>query len=180
MAAPPIQLTYSGDGIFIADRRSLAVCLEHFGQGEVITMAVVEERSEVSHRQEFAWLREAWQSLPDALAAEYPSAEHLRKRALIRTGWCTVQDYPCGTQTEAKRWAAFLRRELDEYTIIEPSASVVRVYRARSQARGKMKAAEFQASKTAILEWVAALLEVDPQVLSSQGAGGSNAARVAA
>lgn len=141
---------------------------EAFVIGAVYRMVELEERSEVSHSHQFAWLKPAWQSLPDDLKAEYPSPEHLRKRALIRTGWCTVQDYPCGSRSEAARWAINLKRESDEYTVVVPSESVVRVYRARSQARGAMNKADFQASKTDLMNWIADLIGVEPDTLGKQ------------
>lgn len=167
MTAPPLPMVYQGNGRFQTLGRALDLCGEHYGQGEVVMMAPVEERSEVTHRHQFAWLKEAWLNLPEGVAASYPSAEHLRKRALIETGWCTVQDYPCGTKTEAARWAEYLGRETDAYTLVVPSESVVRVFRARSQGRGKMKSADFQASKQAVLEWVSALIGVAPETLQN-------------
>lgn len=137
------------------------------GEGEIVTLDRQEERSEISHRHEFAWLKEAWNSLPDALAADYPSAEHLRKRALINTGWCDVRDYPCASRAEAVRLAATLRAELDDYTVVIVRDAVVRVLRAKSQSRGKMKPADFQASKQAILDWVAELIGVSPDQLAT-------------
>ena len=82
--------------------------------GQCYRLAEIEERSEASHEQEFAWLREAWLSLPESIAREFPSPEHLRKRALIATGWCTTTDYVSGSAAETIRWAAKLRKEGDE------------------------------------------------------------------
>lgn len=176
MSVPPLPFVYQGDGVFAALPRAKGQCAEHYGQGEVVMLAPVEERSEVSHRHEFAWLREAWQTLPEHLTAEYPSAEHLRKRALIATGWCTVRDYACASRAEAARLARTLEGELDDYAVVIVSDAVVRVCRAKSQSRSKMKAADFQASKTAVLEYVAALLEVAPETLSGQGSGSAQEA----
>jgi hypothetical protein len=165
MTAPPIPMLYEGAGLWRTLRRAVGIADHHFGVGEVVLMAQLEERSEASHRQEFAWLRDAWATLPDHIAADYPSPEHLRKRALIATGWCNVRDYPCASRAEARRLRATLASELDDYTVIVAVDDVVRVCRAKSQARNKMKAADFQASKTAVLEWVAALLHVEPRAL---------------
>lgn len=181
MSAPPIPFAYQGDGLFkAAGPRAHAACVEHYGQGEIVMLAPIEERSEVSHRHEFAWLKEAWASLPEGIASLYPSAEHLRKRALIATGWCHVRDYPTANRKEAVRLAAALTSEVDEYAVVLVEDLVVRVCRAKSQSRSKMKAADFQASKTAVLEHVAGLLEVDPQVLSGQGGAGANNPRAEA
>lgn len=141
---------------------------DQFEPEQTYFLGEVEVRSEVSHRHEFAWLREAWQTLPEGIAADYPSAEHLRKRALINTGWCNVRDYACASRAEAVRLAAALRGELDEYTVVVVSDASVRVLRAKSQGKGKMSPADFQKSKTDILEWVSNLLGVDPSDLSAR------------
>lgn len=137
-----------------------------YGDGEVVMLAPVEERSDVSHKHEFAWLKEAWLNLPQALAEQYPNPAMLRKRGLIATGHCTVQDYVCTSHAEAARWATYLRREVDEYALVVVSAGVVRVFKAKSQARGAMKREEFQQSKQDLMDWVAGLLGVDADSLS--------------
>lgn len=171
MTAPPIPCAFTGE-VFRPLGRFSEIAARHYGAGEIVNLAPVEDRSEVSHRHEFAWLREAWANLPEGLGEVYPSSEALRKRALIATGWCTTQDYVCGSRAEAARWAANLRRELDEYALVIVSEAVVRVFRARSQSRGKMNKEDFQASKAAVLEWVSQLIGVTPEQLTrGQGAG---------
>lgn len=152
-------------GLFPTER-FVEAARERFAEGAVYWLTDDPERTEKSHNHEFAFISTAWKTLPDHLAAEYPSSEALRKRALIATGWCTVQDYPCGSRAEVARWVANLRRELDEYTIIVPSETVVRVFRARSQSRKAMGGVDFQRSKTDVLHWIADLLGVAPETLS--------------
>lgn len=173
--APPMVFQWSGEAMEPL-RRFHNLANHHYVVGQTYRLIEQEERSEVSHNHQFAWLKPTWESLPDRIAADYPSPEFLRKRALIATGWCTVQDYPCGSAAEAARWAVNLRRESDEYTVVTISASVVRVFKARSQARGAMGKEDFQASKTAIMEWIADLIGVTSERLSTagQGAGGAN------
>jgi hypothetical protein len=43
--------------------------------GERYILAPVAQRSDATHKHEFAWLREAWMSLPDHLASA-PTAHH--------------------------------------------------------------------------------------------------------
>jgi len=167
MAGAPMPYRWSGDSWVIHPRFQRQADAA-FAIGESRMMVEVEERSEASHRQEFAWLREAWMSLPEHVASEYPSPEHLRKRALIATGWCTMTDYVCGSNAEALRWATNLRKEMDEYALVIVERTVVRVLKAKSQSIRAMGKADFQASKTAILEWVAKLLEVEPATLAKQ------------
>lgn len=138
--------------------------------GDIVPLERHEERSVATHNHEFAWLKDAWQNLPESIAADYPSAEHLRKRALINTGWCDVRDYACNSRAEAMRLAAALRGELDDYTVVVVQDAAVRVLRAKSQGRGKMSPANFQASKQAILDWVAELIGVAPAELQHASA----------
>lgn len=166
---PPISCVWQDDA-FRPVSRHHNLARAHYGEGEVVTLVPFEERSEVSHNQQFAWLQEAWQSLPEAVAPLFPTADHLRKTALIRTGWCTTTDYVCATRAEAVRWAENLRREGDAYAVFEVAGCVVRVHRARSQKRTAMNREDFQASKTAIIDWIADLLGVSPAELGRQRA----------
>jgi hypothetical protein len=162
MSAPPMWFQWDGEAMIPRSRRAAD---ERFVIGEFYRLGEIEEASEVSRSHQFVWLKEAWANLPDHLVAAYPSPEHLRKAALINTGWCTTTDYVCTSHAEAQRWATNLRREVSPYDVVEVSAGVVRVHRARSQKKGAMDRKDFQDSKNAILEWVAKLLEVDPAAL---------------
>lgn len=161
----------SNGGLFPTER-FIERFRERFAEGAIYWLTEEPERTEKSHNHEFAFISTAWKTLPEHLTAEYPSSEALRKRALIATGWCTVQDYVCGSRAEAARWAANLRRELDEYALVVVSESVVRVYRARSQARRAMGGVDFQKSKTDVLHWIADLIGVAPEELSRAAGGG--------
>lgn len=140
---------------------------EVFIIGERYRMAPFEDRSEVTHRHEFAWLREAWANLPEALSPNFPSPEVLRKWALIQAGYCTVTDHVCQFRTEAKRTAEILRRQTDDYAVVLIEDRTVRVLKAKSQSRRAMNKAEFQASKEAILDIVAGLIGVTPEALAA-------------
>lgn len=169
MSPQPLPFVWhEADKAFRPLKRAENAASAAYGDGEVVLLAPVEERSEVSHRHEFAFIREAWLNLPETLQGEYPTSEHLRKKGLIATGWSTVQDYVCGTKAEALRWSSNLRAVLatsDPYALVIVNEGVVRVYRARSQKRGAMNKSEWQASKTALLEWVADLIGTDPTSL---------------
>lgn len=167
MTAAPMLFRWNGQAM-ILHRRHQREADQTFVIGQSYRMVEIEERSEVSHRHEFGWLKDAWLSLPESVAREYPSVEHLRKRALIATGWCTMTDYVCGSAAEAARWASNLRKEVDEYALVIVERAVVRVFKAKSQSRKAMGKEDFQASKTAIIEWVAKLLDVAPETLAHQ------------
>jgi hypothetical protein len=138
--------------------------------GERYRMAPVEDRSDATHRHEFAFLRDAWMNLPEGLSSQFPTAEVLRKWALIQAGFCTVTDHVCQFRTEAKRTADILRAQTDDYAVVVVEDRVVRVLKAKSQSRRSMDKAEFQASKEAILDIVAGLIGVTPEALAANDA----------
>lgn len=172
------------NGGFFPTERFQEPAAERYVDGAVYWLTDEPERTEKSHNHEFGFISTAWKTLPDHLTAEYPTSEALRKRALIATGWRTTQDYVCGSKAEAARWAANLRRELDEYALVIVSETVVRVFRARSQSRKAMGGVDFNRSKQDILHWIANLLGVSPETLSSAArdreGGATNPSRRAA
>lgn len=131
-----------------------------FTIGERYRLAPVEERSGASHRHFFAAVNEAWVNLPERLAAHYPTAEHLRARALIEAGYCTIADYVCSSRAEAVRWAGNLRAEASEYALVVISETVVRVFKPKSQSVKAMGKEEFQASKDAVFTALAKMIGV--------------------
>lgn len=141
---------------------------EQFGDGQVVLMEAQEERSMRSHRFYFACLREAWQNLPESVALETwaQSTEHLRKYALIRTGFSESQTLIASSAAEASRFAAFLR-PTDEFSIVLARGVEVIRFTAKSQSVKAMGAKEFQRSKVAVLEFVAGLIGVTSDQLGS-------------
>jgi|SRR5215472_1804328 len=123
------------------------------------------ERSYQRHKAYFASLNEAWQSLS---SDRWPTPEHLRKHALIRTGWYEERTLVCGSQREAERMAAFVR-PFDTFAVIEVADHVVRVWTARSQSYKAMGRDDFNRSMDDVLNYVAALLGVPKDVLAAQG-----------
>lgn len=138
-------------------------------EGEIVYLTVDRERSEASHRHEFAWLRNAWENLPESLAGEpYASSpEHLRKYALIQCGYRDVREVVLSDDDDASRVLAFVRPLVDRYALIVTSGPVVRIYTARSQSRKAMGAKEFQESKTRIMDYIAGLLGVTAEELAA-------------
>lgn len=163
--APPLMFAWNGEAMVPASGYWSREADKHYVVGERYRMVEQNERSEVSHRHEFAWLREAWNSLPDALLDQYPSSEHLRKFGLIAKGHCTMTQHPCVSAAEAERTEASLRKHVDTYAIIKRRGPVVTVYEAVSQSKRAMGAAMFQQSKSDLMEFVGDLLGVDPATL---------------
>lgn len=137
---------------------------EHFVIGETYRLAPVEDRSDATHKHEFAFVREAWNTLPERYADQFATPEHLRKAALIATGFYHEAIVDAGTNAAALRVAAFMRAK-DEFARVVVRGPLVVERTAKSQSYRAMGKADFQASKTAILEWIAGLLDVSPDAL---------------
>jgi hypothetical protein len=159
-------LPYRWDGEALIPIRP-KLCDKELVVGAVYWMEPEAQRSDKSHRHEFAWLREAWLQLPEAIADDYPSSEHLRKRALIDAGFYNETVIDCGSKTGALRVAAFARGA-DEFSVVITRGPVVVVRKAKSQSRRAMEPKEFQDSKTAILELVAQMIGVKPESLTRE------------
>lgn len=166
MSAPAIPCVFH-KGVFAPLKRAQNLTAAHYGEGEVVWVTPVEERSEVSHRHEFAWLREAWKNLPEHLAEHYPTPEHLRKRALIDAGFFNEQIIDAGSNAAALRVASYIRGE-DDFALVIVRGPAVVIRKAKSQSRRSMDKDEFQASKQAVLETVSALIGVDPTDLQDR------------
>lgn len=160
-AAPPIPCVWTGEHFapLGAHRR---VAARHYGEGEIVSLVGHEERSEASHRHYFACVREAWQNLNDDQLQEFPTAEHLRKKLLIKAGYRDETSLPCSSKAEALRVAAFLR-PVDDFAIVVTTGSVVTRFTAKSQSQRAMGKSDFQASKDAVLDLAAQLIGATPQ-----------------
>lgn len=132
---------------------------ELFVIGESYTMEVVEERSAASHRHYFAAINEAWANLPEHLADQFPTAEHLRKKALIRAGYRDERTFVCASRAEAIRLAAFLR-PIDDYAVVSIDGTAVVQLTAKSQSQKVMGKDAFLKSKADVLETLADLIGV--------------------
>ena len=166
-------LTYRGEGLFEASSPYHRKRVDGlYGKGELIEVEVIEDRSPASHRHYFARVTELWQNLPEWLEGDFSNPTHLRKFALIRTGYCTKQTLVFHSDkmksaskkaVEAADWIS----DLDPYVICEIvrtgySAAVLTVWRAESQKMNKMKRHRFQQSKDDVLSFIECLLSSPP------------------
>ncbi len=151
-----------------------------YGLGEVVTLVPHEARSQAGHNHYFAAVHEAWLNLPEGYGDRFPTADHLRKFALIKSGSRDERSIVCASKAEALRLAAFVK-PMDEFAVVTVSEAVVTVYTAKSQSQKAMGKQAFQASKEAVLGVLADLIGVTPEQLSpaarapasaNNGAGG--------
>lgn len=112
-------------------------------------------------RMFFAAIRDAWNSLPDAMRERFPNAEVLRKTALINVGYCDVMTVVAGSKSAAPQIAnAFKAR--DQYCIAIPRGDVVTIYTARSMARRVLLKKDFREVADKVFHWIAQTTGVDP------------------
>lgn len=170
MSAPrPIKCVWR-DGVFVPDGQRVAnYCEEQFGEGELVTLERHEERSAASHAHYFASIKTAWDNLPEA-DNRFPSPEALRKWALIKNGYCTESSIVADTPEQARIIAGFMGTQ--EGTIIVVRENIVKKFVAKSQSLKAMNKAEFQLSKTVVLDTIAELIAVSRKRLE-QNAGAS-------
>ena len=138
--------------------------------GETVFVTIERCRSGPSHRHQFAWVKDAWATLPERLSqmpwAETP--ETLRKHALIATGFHQTYTLDCGAVASARRVKAALvaaEARAHGYALGRVVGPVVTVWTPESQSYRAMGAKRFAESKAAILDWIAAQIGVAPEQL---------------
>lgn len=164
MESAPLIATWDGEA-FAPLPRYAKECDAAFVIGERYRVEFIEERSAKSHRQYFASLKEGFDNLPEEIADRYLSVEHLRKAALCATGFCNEMQIACASKAEALRTVATIKA-LDSYAICAVRDSVVFVRTAHSQSTRAMGREKFEASKQAVLSYVAGLIGVEREALS--------------
>ena len=130
-----------------------------FVVGQVYRLIEENERSMASHAHQFAEIAEVWKNLSDEMLEHWPTAEHLRKFALIKCGFADHRQFVASSKAEAVKMAAFLR-PINEYALISVDGCVVSEWTAQSQSRKAMGADRFQESKQKILDYCANLIGV--------------------
>lgn len=169
MSAPaPIAVRWDGESFVPISQRFARQADRDFVVGEVYTFVVEEPRSAKSHRHYFAQVTEAWQSLPESMDGRFPTADHLRAFALCMTNYRDERHIVCASRAEALRVAAFIR-PMDEFAIVRTDGAMVEVWTAKTQNMRAMNKATFEASKTAVLAYLADMLSVPPEALRRQG-----------
>lgn len=155
-----VPLTYMGDGQFQAPRGFVARCDKDLVIGETLHWEISHERSAKSHAHYFATIHDAWANLPERLAMDFPSSEHMRKHALIKAGFCTMTKLVFRTNADAITGSATMAA-MDTYAICDVTGNVVTVYRAQSQSVRAMGAKTFQDSKDKVLAVISEIIGAD-------------------
>ncbi len=157
----PIKFRWTGEAMIPLVK---SVAERQYEVGETYRLEPWEERSPASHRHFFAALRSAWDNLPEHWAERFSTPEHLRKYALIKTGYHDVRTIAARSNAQAADIAAFVK-PLDDCAVVVVREATVTVYTAKSQSARAMGKGEFQQSKRDVLEWLATIVGVTTQQL---------------
>jgi hypothetical protein len=161
----PQAFTWDAERSVMVPRRKALADKTYVDQNEY-RLGVIEERSAASHSHYFSALHEAFMNLPDDQAERFPTVDHLRKYALVQAGFRDERSIACASKAEALRVAAFIK-PMDEYAVVIVREAVVLVYTAKSQSMKAMGKAEFQESKSKVLEIVSIMIGVTANDLSA-------------
>lgn len=160
-----LPLRYEGNGVF----RCLTPKRVTVAVSDVSGWQMMEDRSAASHRHFFAMINEAWKNLPEDLADDLPSPEHLRKWALIKAGFCTKTQIVCANNSEAITLTA-TAKALDKYSIASLTGKTVTIWTAASQRRDAMSRKEFQEAKERAIHIISELIGTDATTLRKAAA----------
>ena len=155
-----LPLRYEGNGVFRCLRPAQIKC----SVGEVSAWQAIEHRSNETHRHFFAVVNEAWKSLPEELADDFPNPESLRKWALIKSGFCSETRIAYANNNEAMTLAT-KAKAMDKYSIVAIDGKAVTIWTADSQRRDAMGRQAFQEAKERALHIISNLLGTDITIL---------------
>lgn len=151
-----LPMHYEGDGLF----RCLHPKRINLDVGEVHGWQMAEHRSPKSHDHFFACVNEAWKSLPEDMADDFPSPEHLRKWALIKAGFCSETRIVCANNSEAMTLAT-KAKQMDKFAIVAIDGKAVTIWTADSQRKDAMGRKLFQEAKERALDVISTLIGTD-------------------
>ncbi len=149
---------------FVPLPRFKRLCDQQFEVSEEYALIPSEERSMSSHRGYFASVKEAWKNLAEEFDDRFPTEEHLRSYALVKTGFATYSAFPCKDEESATDLAVSLRRR-SPFSVIRVSGDVVECWDPESQSVKAMKKEKFEASKKAVLDLVSSMARTTPAEL---------------
>lgn len=152
----PIYCTWDGEA-FRPLKRHAKACDAAFVVGTAYIVEAQLPRNMMQHKAYFANIAAVWRSLPEDVAEQFPSPDSLRKHALCRTGYCTESKQVFTTPRDAILAAAFAAAASD-FSIVEVSGNVVRIWKPESQTVKAMASDRFKQSIRDVEVYIAGLV----------------------
>ncbi len=165
---PPIYCTWDGESLVPVNQREAHRADKQLVVGERYWIGEYQDRSHKSHNHYYACLHHAWLNLPEE-HNDKPYAvtqDHLRKHALIMTHYCQTLSCLCKSEQHAKKFAADCKH-LDDFVFVSTQNDLVICYIAESQSYKAMGKKRFEASKQAVLEYVAHMVGISVEELTT-------------
>jgi hypothetical protein len=169
------QLVFQWNGTaMVPTERFTTLAKNQFVEG---AFYVLQPHDEVSHRERgfyHASVKAAWDNLDADAVARYPTADDLRKWALIKSGWRVENFTVCGTAKDALKLSAFVKDHLQRQSVVAVSGNVVSTYVARTQKVGNpelgyMTTEEWKQSNQDVLDILSQDIGVTRKVLEKEG-----------
>lgn len=158
-ALPQLPWTWTGEALVPPSphwaKRADAILVV----GETYTLEERQVRSAKSHAHYFASVNDLWLSLPEGMTDNFPTPNHLRRHALIQTGYRDEQSIVCASRAEALRVAAFIR-PMDDYAVVIVRDCLVIRMTAKSQDLRSMDRKTFGESKQKVLDYLGEMVGV--------------------
>lgn len=164
MTDAPFPLLWRDGAFWPATPYQATRCAEHFEIGGKYALIEYQPRNMPRHAALFAQLDEVWEQLPEGMADDFPTQDHLRAFALIKTGWHDRTSYILKDADEALKLAGDLRRR-SQFSLVVVSGATVDFYEPKSQAVRAMKDPEFVKSMNDVLDYAANLVGIDRNTL---------------
>lgn len=164
-----IEATHMGNGVFEA-RGSLdrKLASEGFPVGASVKLRVTSPRSNKQMRFFFAYLKAAYENLPEDCELHFHDPEHLRAYLLYKTGHAEITVIPVDVFT--MQIARLLQKMTDRYLFFERWKDSIYVYEPQSIAFTNMDHETFtrffkQAKEIVTVELIPG---IDPQLLEAR------------
>jgi len=152
-----VLVTWDGEALRPVGKRWKEAAQALFAHDGRYFMSEEKQRSHNSHSHYFASVSNAWKNLPEELAQEFPSSEHLRKWALVKAGLCDHYRIALKDELSASEAMAMVRK-MDDYAIIRQRGDCMDVFTPQSQSYKAMGKEDFQDSKDKVLDIIAELI----------------------
>lgn len=170
---PPLMFVWTPDagplGAMVPYRGHARRIAAHYEPGMGYLLHPAPLGSTPFERGFFAAVNEAWKNLPENKHEEYPTSEHLRKRALIKCGFYNLAEQVFDTEKDAQRAAAIAKGD-DEYCVVVASGTCVRKYTAQSmKIRTTDDRKKFKEMANAVLDLLSATIGVRRSELEREG-----------
>lgn len=171
MKIEPVAFIFDGRAMIPLDRfRDLA--RRQFRAGQEYALIPHQPRSSKAQGLFFKAVQVAWENLPeqwqkrrDTNRERFPTANSLRKWALVQEGFADEHVTVCDTPEDAQKVAA-LARTLDEFAVIVVHENIVTVWVAQHQDAHTMDRDTFQRSMDKVMGRLAHMLGISSDDLA--------------